>query len=239
MIGRPMDGHEKKWYRLQRAFLTKPTTRKTHQPKNNGQPRLIARAALPTRAGRFTIYGFVGRDPQIEVIALVHGKPSTKSTPLVRVHAQCFTGDVLNSLSCNCRAQLELSLRKIARVDCGVLLYLPQESRGMGLKNELCAYESKCGTTDTRKTNEWSGFIPDSRNYRFFGQILKYLGATKVRLLSDNPEEVRQLEQSGIGVTERVPCRPRVSRISRACLQHSVLQPLHDWHASRLRSSAL
>jgi GTP cyclohydrolase II len=180
---------------------------------------LVAQAALPTRHGRFTIYGFKGRRPLDEGIALVHGKIDGKTAPLVRVHSQCLTGDVLGSLRCDCRAQLELSIKKIGRVGSGILLYLPQEGRGIGLMNKLRAYQLQDGGMDTVEANESLGFAADERDYDFSAQILKKLGATKIRLLSNNPEKVRQLEQSGIRVTQRVPCQPRISKISRAYLQ--------------------
>jgi GTP cyclohydrolase II len=181
--------------------------------------KLIAQAALPTRYGRFTIYGFKGRGPLEEAIALVRGKLNGKSAPLVRVHSQCLTGDVLGSLRCDCRAQLELSLRKIGQAGAGVLLYLPQEGRGIGLMNKIRAYQLQDGGMDTVEANETLGFAADARDYDFSAQILKKLGATRIRLLSNNPEKVRQLEQSGIRVVQRVPCQPRISKISRAYLQ--------------------
>ncbi len=179
----------------------------------------IARAELPTRYGRFTIYGFQGRGPQEEAVALVRGNLRGKSAPLVRVHSQCLTGDVLTSLRCDCRAQLELSLQKIRRAASGILLYLPQEGRGIGLMNKLRAYELQDGGMDTVEANESLGFAADARDYDFSAKILKKLGATRIRLLSNNPEKVRQLERAGIRVLERVPCQPRVSRISRAYMQ--------------------
>src|SRR5256714_455548 len=182
-------------------------------------PRLVAHAALPTRYGRFTIYGFEGRGPQEEAVALVRGSLNGKSAPLVRVHSQCLTGDVLTSLRCDCRAQLELSLKKIGQASSGILLYLPQEGRGIGLMNKLRAYELQDGGMDTVEANETLGFAADARDYEFSAQILKKLAATKVRLLSNNPEKVRQLERSGIRVIERVPCQPRVSKMSRAYLK--------------------
>jgi len=187
-------------------------------------PEIVAQAELPTRYGRFTIHGFRGNGLQDEAVALVRGKirgpfKSKKSVPLVRVHSQCLTGDVLSSLRCDCRAQLELSLKKITQARSGVLLYLPQEGRGIGLMNKLRAYELQDGGMDTVEANESLGFAADVRDYDFPGKILKKLGATQIRLLSNNPEKVRQLEAAGIQVVERVPCQPRISKISRAYLQ--------------------
>jgi len=180
---------------------------------------MVARVALPTRYGRFTIYGFKGRDPQEEAVALVRGNLNGRTAPLVRVHSQCLTGDVLASLRCDCRAQLELSMKKIGRAGSGVLLYLPQEGRGIGLMNKLRAYQLQDGGMDTVEANETLGFAADARDYEFSARILKKLGATKIRLLSNNPEKVRQLENSGIRVVERLPCQPRVSKISQPYLK--------------------
>jgi GTP cyclohydrolase II len=187
--------------------------------KTKVEVKQIARAALPTRFGQFTIHGFKGKGPQEEAIALVRGKLNGKTAPLVRVHSQCLTGDVLASLRCDCRAQLELSLKKIGRSASGILLYLPQEGRGIGLMNKLRAYQLQDGGMDTVEANETLGFAADARDYDFSAQILKRLGAKKIRLLSNNPEKVRQLEHSGIRVVERVPCQPRISKTSRAYLQ--------------------
>jgi GTP cyclohydrolase II len=187
--------------------------------RKTGEVWIVAHAALPTRYSRFTIYGFKGRGPREEAVALVRGNLKGKSTPLVRVHSQCLTGDVLASLRCDCRAQLELSLRKIGQASSGILLYLPQEGRGIGLMNKLRAYELQDGGMDTVEANETLGFAADSRDYEFSAQILKKLGARKIRLLSNNPEKVRQLENSGVRVVERVPCQPRVSKSSRAYLK--------------------
>jgi len=181
--------------------------------------REVAQAALPSRFGRFTIHGFAGRGPMEEAVALVRGNLRGKSAPLVRIHSQCLTGDVLASLRCDCRAQLELSLKKIAQTPSGILLYLPQEGRGIGLMNKLRAYELQDGGMDTVEANEKLGFAADIRDYEFSAQILKQLGATKIRLLSNNPEKVRQLEAAGIRVVERVPCQPRISKISRAYMK--------------------
>jgi GTP cyclohydrolase II len=190
----------------------------------NGLPQLVAQAVLPTRYARFTIHGFEGDGPNEEAIALVRGKlrgpfKSKKAVPLVRVHSQCLTGDVLTSLRCDCRAQLELSMKEIGKAAAGILLYLPQEGRGIGLMNKLRAYELQDQGMDTVEANESLGFAADAREYDFPAQILKKLGATQIRLLSNNPEKVRQLQAGGIKVVERIPCQPRISKISRAYLQ--------------------
>jgi GTP cyclohydrolase II len=179
----------------------------------------VAQAELPTRHGRFTIHGFKGIGPQDEGVALVRGNLNGKTAPLVRVHSQCLTGDVLGSVRCDCRAQLEFSLKRIAKAPSGILLYLPQEGRGIGLMNKLRAYQLQDGGMDTVEANQELGFAADAREYDFSAQILKKLGAKKIRLLSNNPEKVRQLEAAGIQVVERVPCQPRVSNISRSYLQ--------------------
>jgi GTP cyclohydrolase II len=196
-----------------------PRPRSVKSSRNVGQLKHVAQAALPSEFGKFTIHGFAGKGPLEEAVALVHGKINGKRAPLVRIHSQCLTGDVLASLRCDCRSQLELSLKKIAKAGSGILLYLPQEGRGIGLMNKLRAYQLQDGGMDTVEANEKLGFAADARDYEFSTQVLKQLGVERVRLLSNNPEKVRQLEASGIKVVERVPCQPRISKISRAYLQ--------------------
>jgi GTP cyclohydrolase II len=195
------------------------TSKSNRRKKQSKKLREVAQAALPSKFGKFTIHGFAGKGPLEEAVALVHGKIGGKRAPLVRIHSQCLTGDVLASLRCDCRAQLELSLKKIAKAGSGILLYLPQEGRGIGLMNKLRAYELQDGGMDTVEANEKLGFAADARDYEFSTQVLKQLGVEKVRLLSNNPEKVRQLEAAGIKVVERVPCQPRISKISRTYLQ--------------------
>jgi GTP cyclohydrolase II len=155
----------------------------------------------------------------IPAVALVRGDIQGRAAPLVRVHSQCLTGDVLASLRCDCRAQLELSLKKIGKAPAGILLYLPQEGRGIGLMNKLRAYELQDGGMDTVEANVSLGFAADAREYDFPAKILKELGATRIRLLSNNPDKVKQLESAGVKVVQRVPCQPRISKISRGYLQ--------------------
>jgi GTP cyclohydrolase II len=180
--------------------------------------RTIARADLPTRFGRFTLYGLEGNGKD-EGVALVHGRIGRGTTPLVRVHSQCLTGDVLTSLRCDCRAQLELALRQIGKARSGVLLYLPQEGRGIGLMNKLRAYELQDRGMDTVEANEQLGFAADARDYRFSAAALRSLGVRRIRLLSNNPDKVRQLERFGVRVVERVPCEPRIPRHTRSYLR--------------------
>lgn len=199
--------------------MTKKSITKRPQRSAKGSLRLAAKAVLPTKFGKFSIYGFEGRGPQEEAVALVRGHLKGRVAPLVRVHSQCLTGDVLTSQRCDCRAQLELSLKKISQAPSGILLYLPQEGRGIGLMNKLRAYELQDGGMDTVEANESLGFAADAREYEFPAKILKKLGATRIRLLSNNPDKIKQLESAGIRVVERVPCQPRLSKISRAYLQ--------------------
>lgn len=189
------------------------------QKKHSTAVRIVAQAALPTRFGQFTVLGVEGRGAEESAVALIHGHVGGKAAPVVRIHSQCLTGDVLTSQRCDCRAQLELSLRCIAKAKAGVLLYLPQEGRGIGLMNKLKAYELQDRGMDTVEANEQLGFAADSRDYRFSAAALRLLGVRRVRLLSNNPEKVRQLEEFGIEVVKRLACQPRISRTSRTYLR--------------------
>ena len=171
--------------------------------------RQVASADFPTRWGAFRILGFEG-EPGAEgrpetAVALVMG--DIRSTPpLVRIHSQCLTGDVFGSLRCDCRQQLEMALAMIADQGAGVLLYEQQEGRGIGLMAKLQAYELQDSGLDTVEANERLGFKADHREFALPGAILKSLGLSKVRLLSNNPDKVAALKRAGIEVTERVPC---------------------------------
>jgi len=130
-----------------------------------------------------------------------------RSAPaLVRVHSQCLTGDVFGSLRCDCRQQLEMSLAMIAEEGAGVLIYEQQEGRGIGLMAKLQAYELQDAGLDTVEANERLGFKADQREFTLPGEILKALGISRVRLLSNNPDKVAALERAGVEVVERVPC---------------------------------
>jgi GTP cyclohydrolase II len=176
-------------------------TAKTIQP--------VASADFPTRWGAFRIYGFRGESradhPVEEAVALVMGDVYSVP-PLVRIHSQCLTGDVFHSLRCDCRQQLEMALSMIRDEGAGILIYEQQEGRGIGLMAKLQAYELQDSGLDTVEANERLGFKADQRDFALPGQILKALGVSKVRLISNNPEKVGALERAGVKVVERVPC---------------------------------
>ncbi len=180
--------------------------------KKSKRPRIVARAELPTRYGKFTILGIDGASPAESAVALVHGEIRRGDAPLVRIHSQCLTGDVFHSERCDCRAQLEMALENTARARCGIVLYLPQEGRGIGLMNKLKAYALQDRGMDTVEANRKLGFEADHRDYGFCARALKLLGVRAVRLLSNNPDKVAQLESEGVRVAKRIPCQPPTTR---------------------------
>jgi GTP cyclohydrolase II len=171
----------------------------------------VASAEFPTRWGNFRIFGFQGTfgkgetERREEAVALVMG--DVQSAPaLLRIHSQCLTGDVFGSLRCDCRQQLELALAMIAEQGAGIVVYEQQEGRGIGLMAKLKAYQLQDSGLDTVEANERLGFKADQRKFALPAEILKALGISRVRLLSNNPDKVAALERAGIEVTERVPC---------------------------------
>jgi GTP cyclohydrolase II len=197
----------------------KKRTRANSGKTGRESAHIVARAELPTEYGTFTILGIESADGKESAVALQHGRVDSDGAALVRIHSQCLTGDVFHSERCDCRAQLEMALRETARAKCGIVLYLPQEGRGIGLMNKLKAYELQDGGMDTVEANRELGFEADHRDYNFCAEALKLLGASEVRLLSNNPDKVAQLERGGVRVVKRVPCRPQTSQHSRGYLQ--------------------
>jgi GTP cyclohydrolase II len=172
--------------------------------------RIVSRAKLPVAEFEgATMVAFRGRDAGQEHVALVIGEPNGPSTgsglPLVRLHSECLTGDVFGSLKCDCGPQLHAALHAIAESGWGVLLYLRQEGRGIGLINKLRAYQLQDQGFDTVDANLRLGLPVDARGYAIAARMLTLLGQDKVRLLTNNPLKVAGLESAGIVVTERVP----------------------------------
>ena len=164
-----------------------------------------ADAKLPTRYGDFRIHGFVDNITGEPHIALIMGNPSECDDLLVRVHSECLTGDAFGSAKCDCGEQLDLALKAIAEKGCGMLIYLRQEGRGIGLINKLKAYELQEKGMDTVEANVALGYPEDARNYSVAAQILKSFDVKKVSLLTNNPQKIDGLKKYGIEVVQRVP----------------------------------
>lgn len=179
----------------------------------------IPRALLPTRFGEFEIFGFENEVDGEQAAVLVKGQPGQDLAPLVRIHSQCFTGDTLHSLRCDCGEQLERALAKIEALGSGLLIYPMQEGRGIGLLNKLYAYELQDRGVDTVEANLQLGFEADQRSYSFCAQILKYFSITTIRLMSNNPDKIEGLSNEGIEVVERVPLVVKPSPLSEGYLK--------------------
>lgn len=167
----------------------------------------ISRAKLPTQFGNFTLLTFRDKISGELHLALVKGKVSGKKKVLVRVHSECLTGDVFKSLRCDCGDQLETALEMIANEKAGVLLYMRQEGRGIGLENKLKAYQLQDKGLDTVEANEQLGYPADLRDYGIGAQILANLGLSTIKLMTNNPKKVIGLEGYGLKIVERVPVK--------------------------------
>jgi GTP cyclohydrolase II len=168
--------------------------------------RPLVEARLPvaaTERGRLVL--FRSASGAVEHLAFVVGDPIAEAAPLVRLHSECFTGDVFGSLRCDCGDQLDAALAQMAEEGAGVLVYLRQEGRGIGLLNKLRAYRLQDQGLDTVDANTHLGFLPDERDYAFAAAMLRMLGIERLRLITNNPEKLDALARHGVAVVERVP----------------------------------
>jgi 3,4-dihydroxy 2-butanone 4-phosphate synthase/GTP cyclohydrolase II len=183
--------------------------------------RLVHRAAearMPTGDGEFRIIGYTNDLDAAEHVALVYGDVAGREDVLVRIHSKCLTGDVFGSARCDCGWQLRSAMHMIAEEGAGVVVYLDQEGRGIGLLNKLRAYELQDGGHDTVEANVKLGFPPDLRNYGIGAQILLDLGLSSIRLLTNNPRKVVGLDGYGLVISARVPIIPVANEENRAYL---------------------
>ena len=173
--------------------------------------KLEAEANLPTEFGAFKIAGFRSLNSDEEFVALIKGKIDPEKPTLVRIHSQCLTGDVFHSLKCDCGPQLKRAMELVQTEGSGIIVYQQQEGRGIGIVNKIRAYALQDQGADTIEANVQLGFAIDAREYNQCAEVIKLLGARRVRLMSNNPDKVRALRNAGIEVVERVPLEVKSS----------------------------
>jgi GTP cyclohydrolase II len=173
--------------------------------RDAGPLKIAAITELPTRFGRFRAIGFWNDRDGKDHVAIMHGDAFGRDDVPTRIHSECLTGDALGSLRCDCRDQLEGSLRAIARHEHGLVLYMRQEGRGIGLLNKLRAYELQDRGLDTVEANEALGFRDDEREYSLAAQMLQSLEVGSIQLMTNNPRKVEELVRLGVRVSRRLP----------------------------------
>ena len=166
---------------------------------------LVAHADLPTRFGRFTLYGFYDSRNDKEHTAIVKGDVRGAEAVPLRVHSQCHTGDVLGSLRCDCRDQLEAALSYVNARGMGAVVYMKQEGRGIGLLNKIKAYQLQDLGLDTVEANQYLGYPGEARDYAVAARIIGLLGIKSVSLMTNNPDKISKLTAEGVAVVDRIP----------------------------------
>lgn len=216
--------------------LTKPQIKELLQPKRqftcDGKDveicvKIVAVADLPTRHGTFQIVAFVNSEDDKDHVALVKGDVFEKSDVPVRLHSECLTGDAFGSLRCDCHDQLVFSLKTLKSHKNGILLYMRQEGRGIGLTNKIRAYQLQDFGYDTFEANKALGFADDERDYRVAAHMLMALNVRSVKLLTNNPKKIEDLTRHGIKVTGREPVYGAPNKYNRRYLQSKYEKSCH------------
>src|SRR5919204_3419393 len=190
--------------------------------------KVDAVADLPTRFGRFRIVAFWNNRDGKEHVALVHGDVIGASNVPTRLHSECLTGDALGSMRCDCRDQLEVALRKLSTMPRGLLLYLRQEGRGIGLRNKVRAYSLQDRGLDTVEANRALGFRDDERDYEVAAHMLASLNVGSIRLMTNNPDKIAQLKRYGVTIDGRIPHVIPPNEFNRAYLATKVRRSGHQ-----------
>jgi len=189
--------------------------------------QLAAKASLPTRFGKFTLYGFYDNREGKEHTAMVKGNVEDCENVPLRVHSECHTGDVWGSLRCDCRDQLEAALRYVSGQERGVVIYLKQEGRGIGLLNKIRAYELQELGLDTVEANQYLDLPVDARDYKVAAKMIKLLKIRSVALMTNNPDKIEQLTAEGIQVADRIPIVIPANRHDQGYLEVKKLKMRH------------
>ena len=204
---------------------------------------LVGPARLPTRYGPFRIYAFQCPFTGEDHVALVKGQIARREDVLVRLHSECVTGDVFGSERCDCGAQLDAALTKLGKAPRGALLYLAQEGRGIGIANKVAAYHLQDHGLDTVDANRVLGFPADLRTYKCAACVLRLLGVKSIRLMTNNPAKIEQLESYGLRVVDRIPLQVpataaniRYLRTKKSRLAHLLETPVVNGPRARRRS---
>ena len=186
---------------------------------HKGLIEFVESCEFPTEIANFHLYAFTENATNKEHLAIALGSFDPSVPTLARIHCQCLTGESLFSLRCDCRFQLTESLKKIAKKGCGVVFYLQQEGRNIGLLNKIKAYKLQDQGLDTVEANHKLGFTDDPRDYKIVSAIAKYLGVNSVDLMTNNPRKITALEENGLLVNKRIPIKSKATKYNRDYLK--------------------